>query len=65
MSGGQFACPEEREQIRTKWAHDCDLCGGGAPFGFVDRRGDQVWFCAAHREAGRRLVRQPVQSDKR
>lgn len=56
MSDGQPGDPREGASRATKWAHDCAQCGDGAMFGFVGRRGDQAWYCMAHRETGRRQV---------
>ncbi|MBV1838723.1 hypothetical protein [Acetobacter estunensis] len=48
--------PQRKPVYRTRsgWAHDCEICGKGAPFGFDHPRGGMHWFCSEHREQGER-----------
>ncbi|WP_148707743.1 hypothetical protein [Komagataeibacter melaceti] len=39
------------------WAHQCEICGEGAPFGCTDRHAGLHWFCSQHREEGERRIR--------
>jgi hypothetical protein len=47
-----------------KAAHDCTVCGRGAPFGFTTRVGQQ-WFCLEHRAEGEKVLITPMQERRR
>lgn len=64
MSDTRSTGPTHGRQTPTTWAHYCVQCREGAMFGFIDRRGDQSWYCMVHRDLARIQAQHPSRLER-